>query len=170
MKKRRILSAVDAPRTRKQALSHPNARHYAKARNEELDSLENTGTIVYVPCSEDPLGTKLQHFSYDIRTKTDSNNSITRYWVHCALRGDEQESYLQFDPHTLSSPVADRAAMRISLVEAFANNCIAEHFDIQAAFLHERLDPSEYIYAVQPTRFNGSYKYPDCVVRIEGNM
>ena len=59
--------------------------------------------------------------------------------MRCALRGDEQEPYLQFDPHTLSSPVADRDAMRISLVDAFTNNYVAEHFEIQAALLHERL-------------------------------
>ena len=51
------ISAIPVPTTLKQAQACSEAPYWEKSCNTELDQLEQTGTIVYVPATEVPKGT-----------------------------------------------------------------------------------------------------------------
>lgn len=159
-----------SPKTLAEARQAPDAQQWAKSWNKELDSLEKRGTITYIPASQVPNGAKLLPVKIVLKTKTDAHgNPVTRK-TRCNIRGDLQRPHEHLNPDELSSPVADRDAIRLSLALAAANNYSADHWDLESAFLHETFADDKTLYIYQPQRFDGTYKYPGRVGKVTGNM
>jgi len=159
-----------SPKTLSEARNAPDSAEWTKSWNAELDNLENRGTITYVPRSSIPPTTKILPYKTVLKTKTDSNGNPISRKTRCNVRGDLQKPHEHYDPDSISSPVADRDAIRVALALAAAHGYEAHHWDLEAAFLHESFNDSQTIYIHQPPRFDGTIKYPGCVGKLTGNM
>lgn len=62
------------------------------------------------------------------------------------VRGDDQIPHVHFDPDSISSPVADQAAILTALALAAGENLIIEHWHLEFAFLHGFFGPNEPLY------------------------
>ena len=158
------------PTTLAQARTAPDALEWEKSWNKELDSLESRGTITYIPPSQLPPNTKLLPLKFVLRTKTDEQGNPISRKTRCNLRGDLQRPHEHYDPDNLSSPVADRDAIRLSLALAAMHGYDAHHWDLDSAFLHEPFNDNNTLYTYQPQRFDGSFKYPGYIGKITGNI
>lgn len=65
---------------------------------------------------------------------------------------------MHYDPDEISSPAADRNAIRAALPYAAAEHLNVEHWDIESTFLHELLVPENTLYVHKPSRFDGIKK------------
>ena len=55
-----------------------------------------------------------------------------------------------YDPDNITSPVADRDAVRTALAIAAAHGYDVHHWDIESAFLHETFGDDKPLYIHQP--------------------
>ena len=105
-----------------------------------------------------------------LKTKVDGNGIPISRKTRCNLRGDLQKPHEHYDPDTITSPVADRDAIRLALAISAAHNYEVHHWDIESAFLHETFGTDKPLYIHQPQRFDGTYKYPGHICKVTGNM
>jgi len=135
-----------------------------------LDNLEQRGKLLYVPYNELPPHTTLIPTTTLLRIKTDANGKPHSRKARCNIRGDRQQPHIHYDPHALTSPVAEKETIRTILALAATNNYAAHHWDLDAAFLHELLPNDNPIFIQQPKSFDGTYKHPHHVCKVVGNM
>lgn len=162
-----------APRNRIQAQTRPDSVHWQAAWNNELDHLESIGAISYVPRSSVPAGTKLLPTKQFMTLKTDADGAPSRYKPRCVVRGDLQRPHVHFDPDYVSVATAERDSIRLLCSIASSelpSMADLDHVDIHAAFPHERADPHQLMFIIQPLRFDGTQKYPGLVGRLDGNV
>ena len=161
---------VSEPKTLSQARQAPDAADWEAAWNTEIDNLESRGILSYVPRSTIPPDTKIIPLTTVFKLKRDSDGTPTSRKVRCTVRGDKQIPGIHYDPYDLSSPVTHRDTIRSALALAAANSYHAIHWDLEAAFLHEKFNEDRMIFVHQPTRFDGSLRYPNHVAQLTGNM
>ena len=123
-----------------------------------------------MPRASIPPNTKLLPVKFVLKTKTDATGKPISRKTRCNIRGDLQKPHEHYNPDAISSPVADRDAIRLALSLAAAHNYEAHHWDLDSAFLHEEFGDENTLYIHQPQRFNGTYKYPNHVGMVTGNM
>ena len=158
------------PKTIQQARSAPDSSLWELAWNNELDSLERRDILEYIPRSKLPPNTKLLPVTTILKFQQDSNGRPTLRKARCTIRGDRQIAGTHYDPKDITSPVANRDSIRTALSLAATHDYKVYHWDLESAFLHERLPPNIEIYLQQPSRFDGSKKYPNHVAKLKGNM
>lgn len=165
-----ITSRKTQPKARKQALKGNEAPQWRESWSAELDKLETKGAIKWQHPSHMPPEAKTLPVKINLTIKKDENGAVAERKARCALRGDLQKPGMHCNPDHISSQAADRDTIRAALAQAAAKGRIAEHLDIESAFLHEKLDPSASIWAHQPPRFDGERKCPGYIGKVEGNM
>lgn len=151
------------PKSLKQAQQSQEAEEWDKAYTAELEKFDEIKAIKWISKEEVPAGTKVLPLKMTYRIKHDQDGKVAKYKARCTVRGDKQIPNEHFDPNNIISPVADRDAIRSALSMAAAYNLEAEHLDIESAFLHEFIGPTDKIYVKQLPQFDGSYKHKDKV-------
>ena len=66
--------------------------------------------------------------------------------------------------------MADRATIRKIISLAATKKWPIHHFDITAAYLHEKYPKENNVYIKQMPRFDGSFAHPDHIGKLEGNL
>ena len=158
------------PRNLSQARKAPDAHEWELAWNTEINNLESRGILTYVPRTQVPPKTKILPLTTVFKLKRNSDGTPTSRKVSWTIRGDKQVPGVHYDPYNLSSPVTHRDTIRSALALAAANSDHALHWDIEAAFFHEKFNDNRTIFVQQPTRFDGSLRHPHHVAQLTGNM
>ena len=158
------------PSSLKQARNSPHKEEWKKAYNAELDKLDELEAIKWIPKASIPNGTTIIPLLITYRIKHNEHGHISQFKCRCTARGDKQIVHEHYDPLQLSSAVASKDAIRFGLSLAAAQNLHAEHIDIESAFLSDILEDTKPIYVHQLPRFDGSYKYPNCVGILRRNI
>lgn len=98
-------------------------------------------------------------------------NSGSEQFLHkarCVVRGDFQNSGVDYDPNNPYAPVACREAIRKALGIAARNNLFVEGGDISNAYLYVNIDIV--IHIVQPTESSGIEEKPGYIARLLKSM
>ena len=66
--------------------------------------------------------------------------------------------------------MVDRATIRAIVFLAATNKWPIRHFDITAAYLHEKYPKEHYVYTKQMPRFDGYFAHTDYIGKLEGNL
>ena len=93
----------------------PDSHLWEESWNSELQSLEKHGTLSYIPKSLLPPNVTLLPLKFTLRLKRDEAGNIISRKTRCTARGDKQILHVHDDPDNISSPVADRDAVRCAL-------------------------------------------------------
>lgn len=144
-----ISQSNDDPKTYNQAITGVNKNRWIKAMNEEIESLQQTGTY---ELSDLPKGRKAIGCKWVYKTKLE-NNSV-RYKARLVAKGFCQKYGEDYDE--IFSPVARSTTIRVLLSMAGKLNLRVRQFDVKTAFLNGKLD--EEIYMAQPDGFKSSDK------------
>lgn len=133
------------PMTYQQAMSRPEpeAKHWRKAIDSELQSLIGHGTWTPRPIDELTaeqrgriIGTR-----FVFAVKRDATGRILRYKARFVARGFTQTEGLDYQQS--SSPVPTLASVRTALAVTSANNLSLRSVDVSTAFLHAEIDTAD---------------------------
>lgn len=141
------LAAGADPRTFKEAMNVPDAKHWLKAANEEIMSLMVNKTWEIVPL---PPGKKAIGSGWVFKVKRNSDGTIERYKGRVVAKGYSQRS--GFDYTEIFAPTFRTSALRLIFVLAAVEDLEMRSVDISSAFLNGDLD--EEIYMRQPEGFH----------------
>ena len=72
------------PKTYKEAMNGPGAKHWQKAIDSELDSLESHGTYSYLP---KPSGVRALPVKWVLKCKYNSDGTVARYKARLVALG-----------------------------------------------------------------------------------
>ena len=112
-----------------------------------------SSNLPYRPTQHSPL-------KFTLRLKSDEAGNVISRKARYTTLGNKQIPQVHYDPDHISSPVADRDAVRCAFALTAGTTPKTEYWDLESAFLHEILDPDETIYVHQPPQFYGSRKHP----------
>jgi Reverse transcriptase (RNA-dependent DNA polymerase) len=96
--------------------------------------------------------------------------AITGLRTRININGAQHQEGLHFDPDKLYAPVAHKDCIRLVLAAAAMKNLEVRHWDIASEFLYGTLDDENFMFMRQPTRSDGSYRYPGKVYRVIRSM
>jgi hypothetical protein len=134
------------PETFAQAMRRPDADHWFKAAEDEMQSLLENGTweLVKLPPGRQAIGSR-----WVFRVKRNSDGSIERYKGRVVAQGFSQRP--GFDYTETFAPTAKWAALRAILAVAALEDLELESVDISSAFLNGTTDAD--VYMRQPPGF-----------------
>lgn len=139
------------PKTYKQARNLRSWKHWKKAMEEELHSIEENDTW---ELTDLPRGRKAVGSKWVFKIKRDENGNILRHKARLVAQGFSQKFGIDYDE--VFAPVARSTTLRILLSVAGSRNYHVKHYDIKTAFLNGKLD--EEIYMKQPPGFQEGSK------------
>lgn len=88
--------------------------------------------------------------------------------ARCVVRGDKQETFIDFNPDEICAPVASHEAIRLILAYAASENLLLEGADISNAYLYGNLDVP--IYMTQHTNASSIQSQKDFVCLLKTSM
>ena len=134
----------DEPKTYKQALKSFEKLHWLRAMNEEIQSLQETGTyeLTDLPNGRKPIGCK-----WVFKKKPEADG--VRYKARLVAKGFSQKYGEDYDE--VFAPVARAPTIRLLLSMAEKMKLHVRQFDVKTAFLNGNLE--EEIYMTQPEGF-----------------
>lgn len=135
------------PNNFEQAVGCTNRHKWARAMQEEIDSLNanETWTLVDLPPNKKVIGTKWVY-----KIKRNEKGEILRYKARLVAQGFTQKFGVDFDE--VFAPVARSQTFRTLLSYSGSKGFCVKHFDVKTAFLNGTLE--EEIYIRQPKGFN----------------
>jgi hypothetical protein len=137
------------PKSVKQALSGPDAKHWREAMEAELASHELNGTWELATL---PPGHKALPCMWVFNIKTNSQGELIKYKARLVALGNHQFNI--GDTDALYAPVSKQTTMRSLVALAAAKGLIMEQLDVVTAFLYGSLEDE--IYMRQPPGFEKS--------------
>jgi Reverse transcriptase (RNA-dependent DNA polymerase) len=155
-------TASSEPHTLLDAMSSPQAHHWARAMNKELDALEKFGTWEYMKSDSVPKSRTIIPCTWRFKLKNNTDGTIT-YKARCCARGDMTKPGHDYDPDDLFTPVASHNAIRILLALGTQLYWELFHLDFSSAYLHGEL-PSP-VYMRQPSGPHG-YRKPGHICKL----
>lgn len=141
---------LDDPKTCKQALASEESKFWIEAMNDEINSLERTGTIELVNPDEvhkTPIGCR-----WVFKKKTEISG--IRYKARLVAQDYSQVYGEDYDE--IFAPVVRSATIRLLLSMAGKLKMSVKQFDVQTAFLNGDLD--EEIFMKAPPGMNLDYQ------------
>lgn len=156
------MAAIEAlpttPASVREALESPEAEHWVKAINEELDMIHRTGTVYPcdLPVGKRALGTKLV-----LKLKTLANGLPERYKARLVVLGNHQRFGEDF--FETYAPVLRYESLRLLLAFAIFHDLEIHQMDVEGAFLQAELDEEIY---VRPPEGYRDPKHPHKVWRL----
>lgn len=132
------------PRTYKEAINSPDKDNWIDAMNEELTSLQETGTF---ELSDLPNDKKAIGCKWVFKRKSENNN--VRFKARLVAKGFSQKYGEDYDE--VFAPVARSPTIRLMLSMAGKLKLHVRQFDVKTAFLNGHLE--EEIYMSQPEGF-----------------
>lgn len=133
------------PKTYDEAMRSPEAHHWQRAMEEELDSQHNNNTWISGPR---PPGKKVLPVRWVFTRKRNELGEVVRYKARLVVKGFMQREGVDFKE--VFSPTAKWATMRVFMSLTAALNLDLEQLDVKA-FLHAPLE--EDIWISQPPGF-----------------
>lgn len=140
----------DEPMTYKQAIHGPNADKWAKAIDEELQSLEKNDTWELVPR---PTDAKILPSRWIFKLKKDEQGNIARYKARFVVKGYVQEQGIDYDE--TFAPVVKATSIRTLLALAVNKNLHLHQMDVSTAFLNGDIDREIFVEPPQGLETNG---------------
>lgn len=134
------------PKTYGEAMSSPEAHHWQRAMDEEMESQNNNHT--WIPGLLPP-GKKALPVRWIFTRKRNELGEVVRYKARLVVKGFMQREGVDFKE--VFSPTAKWATMRTFLSLTAALNLELEQLDVKTAFLHAPLE--EDIWISQPPGF-----------------
>jgi hypothetical protein len=128
------------PNSYKEALASPDANHWQKAMEEEIQAImhNRTFTLVPLPQGHKPIGA---HWLYKVKLHADSTiNCFKARWV---AKGFTQHFRINYN--STFSPVICIKNLRLLLAFANACNLKIHQVNVNTAFLHTKLTEEIYI-------------------------
>jgi hypothetical protein len=149
------------PRTYTEALRSPWRKEWEASAHLEMNRHKTLGTWKLTPVSDVPPGHKIINTRLFGKVKRDAKGNVAKFKSRLVARGDQAEEFQHY--HQKSSPVPTSAALRCLLSIAASTGLVLTQFDIQTAFLEEKLDVDN-VYLQLPQQFR-TWRYPDGVDR-----
>ena len=140
------MAAHVTPSNYKEATKGPDSKHWIRAMEAEMSSIQDNKTWVLVPL---PEGRQAVGCKWVFRIKTDAAGNIKTRKARLVAKGYSQVEGLDFTE--TFAPVAKFTSIRILFSLAAANNWECHHMDVKTAFLNGDLE--EEIYMEQPEGF-----------------
>jgi transposase InsO family protein len=135
-----LANTADEPRSRREALSLPDANEWQAAIEEELVSLEKNETWRVIAR---PTNRKVIDGRWVFKAKKDEDGNLARYKARYVARGYSQVPGVDYvDTY---SPVAATDSQRIVLSKVAAENLEAYQVDIETSFQHQKVREELYI-------------------------
>lgn len=106
-----VKSTTPTPGSPAQARKYPDAVEWATAHNNELDQLDKTGVIKWLPDHDIPKSTKLIPLTMTYRYKRDPDGTITTWKARCSVRGEKMSPHVHFNRLETSSHNADKTTV-----------------------------------------------------------
>jgi hypothetical protein len=145
------------PRTLAEAKRSPDWKHWEKAIQEELDTLNAAGTW---RLEEAPPGANVIGCKWVLKAKKDAAGRVARYKARLVAQGFSQIGGVDYDD--TYAPVAKLASTRAIIAMANRLNMELHQVDIKGAYLNGVLNEDEVLYMAHPP----GYKVPGAGTRV----
>jgi hypothetical protein len=133
------------PKSYDEAINSPDADHWKKAMDTEIEQLNKMGTWEEV---ELPEGRKAIGCKWVYHLKRDEHGKIARYKARLVAQGFSQKPGVDYSDNGTFAPVMRFKTLRTMLAHMEIHNWKLGQFDIKGAYLHGYLE--EEIYMAQP--------------------
>ena len=134
------------PTTYEEAINSPQAEHWRRAMDEELEALGENCTWELV---EPPKGTKPINCKWVFKIKLNKDGTVSRYKARLVAKGFQQIEGRDYNE--IFSPVARMSTIRTLIALATVHNLELDQMDVVTAFLNG--DIEEHIFMRQPPGF-----------------
>ncbi|UYV61953.1 hypothetical protein LAZ67_1007155 [Cordylochernes scorpioides] len=134
------------PTSYKEAIQGPEAEHWLKAIEEELESLRKhkVWELTELPKDSAPIACK-----WVLHKKTNAEGQVVRYKARLVAKGFTQQKGIDYDE--IYSPVSSFETTRLLTAISVENNWFIDQYDVKSAYLYGKLD--RVIYMEQPESF-----------------
>lgn len=129
----------NVPQTYKEAVNSVNAKEWAGAMKEEMQSLKDnvTYTLTTLPEGKDVVGGK---WVYAMKKNNDGSDKFKARYV---AKGFSQKRGVNYDE--TFSPTASMTSIRVLAQKAAQDNMIVHQMDVKTAYLHAPIECELYI-------------------------
>jgi hypothetical protein len=137
------------PKTEKQALTGPLAKHWSKSYDDEMQSIALHEVYEWVRRTKDMKVIRMRPV---FKAKLGPNNQVERYKTRLVVQGFRQEygvDYLE-----TFAPVANMASIKMVLAMAAAWDLELYQIDYDTAFLNAELPGDTVVHVQPPERYN----------------
>ena len=135
---------IDEPQTVEEAQASEHADEWQAAINEEVDNLIAFNCFDVVPHTDAVKYGRLIKSKWVFKVKYDRDNNPYRFRARLVAKGFSQKPGLDFDQ--TYSPVMAYPSLRALLAMAAANDYMLTGFDVNNAFIQQRLDLSAHVH------------------------
>ena len=146
----------DVPHTVKQAMTSPNSELWARAMDEEMESLKenDTFTLTKLPEGKEVVGGR---WVYALKSNADGSE---KYKARYVAKGFNQKFGIDYDE--TFSPTANLTSVRVLMQKAAQENMVLHQMDVKTAYLNAPIDFE--IYMKQPEGYEVTSENGDMLV------
>ena len=134
---------VEEPETYARAMQWPNAPHWAKAMEEELDQLKKNETWIVTPKSEIQPGHRPLRGKWVYKIQRDVDGNIARFKARWMVKGYLQQFGVDF--YETFAAVVKQMAFRAMFAIAEYYDLDIDQMDVKTAFLYILIDQLIYV-------------------------